>query len=170
MFSHDPPSVYATALGGFFVFVLALCLLTRVVGCAHSPRTQIWVHRHLQAEVLKRTRLTSPVSRGDLIVQALYWCGTACYNLIGVTSTDEASRRAVAAGIFNSVPLLLGDRLDFAASAFAVSRQTYRKIHNTIGLMTVVQMSVHVGLQKIQQQLDLQNLNSQLAITVSHAL
>lgn len=149
-----PTSIYTIIIGGFFILVLARRLFCILARCIESPRLHMWLYQHLESHIIRRTNLTPPVSRRDLLLQCLYWVGTGCYNFIGASTTQEVSDRAIVATAFNTMPLLLGDRLDLAAQILTFSRRTYQNIHSTVGLMTVVQMVLHIILQQMTRRLD----------------
>src|SRR4051794_37841314 len=112
MATLTPLEIYAIAFGGLFIFVPALSFLLSYI---RTPLGRQWVFRNLRAELFRRTSLTPPVTPQDILMQSLYWIGTACYNLVGTESVQDVSQRAAAATAFNIIPLLLGDRLDFVA-------------------------------------------------------
>lgn len=165
-----PQSIYAIVVGGLLVLVLARHMLPLLLQLSRSTRCRQWIFQHVQAVIIRRTHLTPPITRSDILLQLSYWIGTACYNVVGTMSVQDVSRRAAAATAFNTIPLLLGDRLDFVAKLFALSRSTYHKLHTTIGLMAAVQMALHVTLQQIGHQFDLKSVQDRYGLLVSSAV
>lgn len=167
MVALTPLVIYAIVVGGLFFLLLARRVVILLSRLLTSSNAREWIFRHLQAHILRRTRLTSPVSRLTFLLQLIYWIGIACYNLIGSRTADEVSRRAAAATAFSTVILLLGDRLDFIADMLAVSRRSYRMLHSTFGVMATAQMSLHVVLQKVERKFSLGELSDRFAFMVS---
>ncbi|KAK5319827.1 hypothetical protein LTR70_004872 [Exophiala xenobiotica] len=165
-----PQSIYAIVVGGLLVLVLARHMLPLLLQLSRSTRCRQWIFQHVQAVIIRRTHLTPPITRSDILLQLSYWIGTACYNVVGTMSVQDVSRRAAAATAFNTIPLLLGDRLDFVAKLFALSRSTYHKLHTTIGLMAAVQMALHVTLQQIGHQFDLKSVQDRYGLLATLSL
>lgn len=167
MATFTPPVIYSLVVGGLIFTLLARRAALALSRLLASSNTRQWVFRYLQAHILRRTRLTPPVSRLDLLMQLLYWGGTSCYNLVGAQTTNAVSQRAAAATAFNTIPLLLGDRLDFTADILNMSRRSYRTLHSTFGVMATAQLSLHVILQQVERKFSVRESNDRFALMVS---
>ena len=110
------------------------------------------ISEFLSAVTFRRRRLTPPVTRRALLIHAAYWAGTALCNAIGIKNLREASNRARDLMTLNTVPLILGDRLDLIADILAISQRTYKIIHESLGVMVFVQTCLHVTFKFIDQQ------------------
>lgn len=87
-----------------------------------------------------------PTTRWETILILLYWTGTAVCNVIGVKSLPEAGLRAGSISVFHLIPLLLSDRLRFAADLFGLSPQLFQKSHTSLGFMATAQGVIHVAI------------------------
>jgi len=160
----DSFTIYAIVAGASLSLFLVRSLFLTLSSWANSP---FWKTQAFGPLVLHRRYLTLPVSPLEFILQLLYFIGTALYNVIGVNSLLEASSRASDVASFNFVVLLFGDRLAFAADILDLSRQTYRRIHQTIGTMTVLQMIVKIVFEYVARGLRLQSLRNKFDLIVS---
>lgn len=94
--------------------------------------------------ILRRHRFIGPWTRWNLILQALYWgCTLGCTG-IGVRTLAQASARAGSLAVIQLVPLFFGGHLSIAADLIGMSLLTFRQIHSSMGIMTVVLSMFHV--------------------------
>lgn len=163
--------LYSITVGG----LLGLILLHRAIlftkKAVHSDTVRVaraWMSRYLEPALINRRRYFPRVSRANAALQLAYWAGTAVCNLVGVSSVPEASQRAAALTSINMMPLLLGDRLAFAADALMLPHQAYQQIHKAIGVMTMIQMAAHITLEHIARRLDVRVFRDCLALVVSY--
>ena len=165
--------VYAIVIGGILFLFLARQLLLILERCARSPSIRAWVFRHLEVAVVEPQRLAPSLrrlapalSRLDLLLQSVYWCGTATCNVLGVHSISQASRRAGTLTTINMIPLFFGDRLAFTADLLDLSRRTYRQLHRSVGIMATAQMALHMVLQAIDKKINIANLRDKFGLIV----
>ncbi|KAL3459618.1 hypothetical protein BJX64DRAFT_291124 [Aspergillus heterothallicus] len=92
-----------------------------------------------------------------LILLVLFFAGTGVCNLIHVQTLSQASQRAAEISLVLLVPLFLSGSREFPARLLGVSLETYGFIHRTIGLMSVVQATVHVVLVSRNIRFDTSN-------------
>lgn len=168
MVAFQPAIIYAIVGGSIFVILVARAIVVRSARLIRSSSVQTWLARHLQASVFQRLGWTTSLTRLDVLSQLLYWAGTAIYDLAGTSSTLDVSQRAGSATTFSLVSLMLGDRLDMIGSLLTLSRRTYRTIHATLGVTTVVQMALHVILRAISHQFGIESQNDRYALAVGH--
>uniref|UniRef100_A0A093XY46 Respiratory burst oxidase like protein D n=1 Tax=Talaromyces marneffei PM1 TaxID=1077442 RepID=A0A093XY46_TALMA len=94
--------------------------------------------------VLKRNAFIGSISRSEFIAQLIYWGGTATCNLFRVTTTSTAGTRAGELAVANLALLILGKRFELLSDLLGIQSSTYRRMHQTVGLMTFLQSLVHV--------------------------
>lgn len=141
-----PVQIYSFVLGGMLALLLFYQVSSSVLSWAQR-RTIFYVFKHLVYPLfLKRHLLLGPTTRWETMLILLYWTGTAICNVIGVKSLPEAGLRAGSISVFHLIPLLLSDRLCFAADLFGLSPQLFRKCHTSLGLMATAQAIIHVAI------------------------
>jgi hypothetical protein len=92
-----------------------------------------------------------------LTLSALFFAGTVVCNLIHVETFSQASRRAAEISLVLLVLLFLSGSREFPARLLGVSLETYGFIHRIIGLMSVIQATVHVALISRNIRFDISN-------------
>lgn len=165
MQAHILYGVILAGLLGLLLLRQAIILLFRA---ARSSRFRTIVFQHLERRLLKRRRFAPGLTRLDAALQIIYWIGNGLCNTLGVHSLDDASQRAAALAWVNILPLLCGDRLDYAADILRISRNAYRKIHEAFGAMSLVQMTLHICCRVLGEGLDLGHFANKLLLTVSY--
>lgn len=93
--------------------------------------------------MVRRSRLSSPISRWHALLLFMYWSGTAICNVVGVDTMTQASSRAGSLATLHLIPLLFTNRLSFAADLLGLSLQTYLSLYTSMGLMALVQSLIH---------------------------
>jgi predicted ferric reductase len=135
-----------------------------------SAAVKKWLFAHLYPHLVKRGSMNPPVSWANIITQFLYWAGTAVFNTVGINNLQDGSNRAMSLTAFNFIPLLLSDRLAFAADLLDLSSRTVTQIHNSVGIMTVVQVTLHFILQTLSVGLHLSQTKELYSFLVSQNL
>jgi hypothetical protein len=88
-------------------------------------------------------RIFRSITRLELIIQLIYWCGNSACNIIGVHSSKDARIRAGVLALINLLPLL-AIPLELPAQVLGLSRRCYIRIHRAIAIMTLAQSIAHI--------------------------
>ncbi|EED21204.1 hypothetical protein TSTA_084350 [Talaromyces stipitatus ATCC 10500] len=152
----DSIQIYAAAIGGILLLLLAqsmirqlgyrIMFLSRLARFfAHiTQRPWFFFLKHfVYSFILKRKTFIGPISRSEFIAQLIYWGGTATCNMFKVTTTSAAGTRAGQLAVVNLALLFFGRRFELLSDLLGIQSATYRRIHQTVGLMTCLQGSVH---------------------------
>jgi hypothetical protein len=147
--------IYAlTVLAILLLFVIRF-LYESCASWLTSADVKNWLFAHLYPQLIKRGSLNPPVSWANIITQVVYWAGTAVFNTVGVTSLEDGSNRAISLTAFNFIPLLISNRIAFAADLLDLSSRTVSQIHKSMGFMTVIQAALHLILESFNEGFDL---------------
>ena len=125
--------IYSIAAGSIFFFSLSFRLCQLVARWIRSKTIQYLLKHIMYPFLLRRTRVTSPITRSFAICTTLYWSATAAANIIGVRIVVEAGNRAAILSIINLVPLVFTSRLSLAADLLGSLIQAYRTFHASVG-------------------------------------
>jgi len=140
----DSVPIYGIAAGGVVTVCLLYCTSSYI---SHwiQDRTLFYVFKYLVYPIIiRRTRLSSPISRWHAILMTLYWLGTAVCNVARVDTVVQAGNRAGALAVLHLVPLLCTNRAAMAADLLGISLQTFMRLHTSFGLMALLQSLIHV--------------------------
>jgi hypothetical protein len=158
--------IYAIAVGSAFAALLLLHI-SNLSSFILRSRLAKQAFKHLiWPAITRRTRFTPPISRGDFLVQLLYWGGTSVLNFVQVRSLQEAASRAGSLTILSLIPLVAGSRLSFAADVTGISLRTFRYLHKTFGFMVTAQLISHIALSLGTRKLKLSEVKDRYGIIV----
>ncbi|KAA8649652.1 uncharacterized protein ATNIH1004_002323 [Aspergillus tanneri] len=73
-----------------------------------------------------------------------YLVGNGACNFIGVQSLSEAGSRAARLSLINLIPMFISGGYEFGARLLGVSLQTYGAFHRMVGLVAVIEATIHV--------------------------
>lgn len=145
----DVSLVYAVVVGGVFALFLARHAHRLILALLWSWKIPKFLYRYLYPVLTRRNRVLPPLTRINVLLQAIYWAGTGVCNTVGISGLAEGSSRAGALALVNLVALVFSDRLAFAADILSLSHRTYLQIHKAMGVMAVVQLTAHIVLETI---------------------
>ena len=140
----DPVYIYGIAAGSIIITCVLYCASSFISNWIQD-RTLFYFFKYLVYPLLvRRTRLSSPLSPWHVLLLLIYWSGTVVCNLIGVHTIVAAGNRAGALAALHLIPLLYTDRAAFVSDLIGISLQFYMKMHRSFGLMALVQSLLHV--------------------------
>ncbi|KAL3441484.1 hypothetical protein BJX65DRAFT_288446 [Aspergillus insuetus] len=87
---------------------------------------------------------TDSLSPLRIIILILFVAGTGACNFVHVDNLLQASQRAAHICLVLLIPLFLSGGREFPARLLGISLETYGFIHRMVGLMSVVQATIHV--------------------------
>lgn len=143
----QPILLYALAVACIFLFLLLHAIFESFSQWRQSPGLVTFMVKHLYRVIIRRNAITTELNRLSLLLQSIYWAGTAVYNTVGAGSLQECSARAISVATLNTIPLLLSDRLVEVAALFGVPTTCWTEVHRSVGAMTTVQTAVHFALR-----------------------
>ena len=136
----DPSYIYALAAGGTFLLIF-LKYSPYIVRLTKYK----WVLKHLSYTYLVgRHRFVGPWSRAGVLIQLFYVSINIFCLLFRASKVSDAGLRAGKLSLINMIPLLSGPHHGFMADFLGISLTTYRAIHRSGGLMTIVLASCHI--------------------------
>jgi hypothetical protein len=149
----EPSIIYAVIVSSL-LFMLGLRQFV-AIRFLHSRRLLTFVCTHLYPHLYRRRRFLQPVSRLGAILQLFYWAGTIIFNFIGVPSLAAGGSRAGSIAMFNFIPLCMADRLGFTADRLDLPLRTMMHIHQSAGVMAILQAVAHVILKYLSGEFKL---------------
>jgi hypothetical protein len=171
--------IYAAAAGGILLILFTrgmirqlrhrIMFLARLARFFANVARRPWfffLKHFVYSLVLKRNAFIGSISRSEFIAQLIYWGGTATCNLFRVTTTSTAGTRAGELAVVNLALLILGKRFELLSDLLGIQSSTYRRMHQTVGLMTFLQSLVH-ALLNIRRGLSLNNAVELYGLLVS---
>lgn len=174
--------LYAAVAGGILLLLLTRGMIRqlrhRIIFLARlarffanmSRRPWFFFLKHfVYSFVFKRNAIIGSISRSEFFTQLIYWGGTATCNLFRVTTTSTAGTRAGELAVVNFALLILGKRFELLSDLLGIQSRTYRRMHQTVGVMTFLQSSVHVFLN-IKRALFLKSSFELYGLLVSYLL
>lgn len=162
----QPVLLYAIVVGGLLGSFFAYRASLGISDIVRSRLAALILKHLIYPFVFRRQRFLPPVTRLHILTQVLYWSGTVVCNFIGISDFPEASSRAGTLAIFHFIPLMLGSRLSFAADLLGLPYRTFIHLHSSVGLMAVVQSTLHVVLAFKSQNVNLQRMNTRFGLVV----
>jgi hypothetical protein len=165
MFS-EPIHIYAVSVGGIFAFLLLVNTLPYFqasLAFAHRLILQYLVFPQL----LRRNRFVGPWSPADVLLQICYVTANAFCLGFRAESFGEAGVRAARLSLINMVPAFAGPHLSFLADVLGVSLRTFRRIHRSAGVVSVLLLALHVAtVVAAKTQFPLQDAKNMWALVV----
>ena len=134
---------YATAVGGVFSIYFVIAILPFLM--PFIEKISLLAFKYLiYPQFLRRHRLLGPWTPADILIQLVYIAiNVFCFSF-RVSSISNAGLRAGDLSLINMIPLFLGPHLSFLAGLFGVSLDTYRLVHRSAGVMSVMLLLFHV--------------------------
>lgn len=136
----DTPQAYAIAAGGAFVV-----LLSQSRQGMFRARTLLDASALCLPQLIRSRRFIGPWSRGGVFVQLILFAANAFCIGFRAISIRDAGRRAAHLSLINLIPAYSGSHLSFLADVFGVSLGTFRLIHRSTGVMSLLLLVFHVG-------------------------
>lgn len=142
--------VYAIVIASIFCVLL---LINSRRWITHIVRfLSIIISKHLiYSYALRRHRYIGPWSRASILVHLVYIAGNiACFSLeinessLQFSPLSQASLRAGTLSLVNLIPLFAGPHLSTVADLLGLTLDTFRQIHRSAGVMTVLLAILHV--------------------------
>ena len=153
----DPVIIYGIIAGAISA-ILAIYRASSHISRWLQQRTLFYVFKYLiYPTFIRRRRFLGPFTRWRILCTLVHWIATAVCNVVGVRDLPQASSRAGSLATLHLVPLLFGNRLSFTADLLGLSLQTCVVLHKSIGIMAVIQASVHTILFFMRSTLTLQS-------------
>ena len=152
-----PSTIYMIcAAGGFAILIFYQIIITLFMYFRRYVLFFIFKY-FIHSIIIPRSRFTSPMTLWFLIFTILYWSGTAACNIIGVTTLLQASNRAGLLSVIKLAPLITFNRLGLGANILGLSLRTFQLIHSSVGIMAIIQASIHILL--ILKQITFNSIN-----------
>jgi len=139
----DVTHFYAIVAGG----IIGLVLIVRFAVCVMQffrPWSTLLLRYAVYPFVLNRHRFLGPWTRAKVSLQLLYVTVNVFCNSFGVSTVKEAGVRAGTLSLINLIPVYFGFHLSFLSDLFGMSLPSYRFVHGSTGVMSVMLGLVHV--------------------------
>jgi hypothetical protein len=139
----NPPAWYSIVCAGLVVFIIS-CFITRLAFQWLASRITDAILKYLVYSTVSLFRTPKwRFSVKDLLFPVLYLSANGVCMGWDVKAAEELSKRCASMLATNLVLLLPGASI--AADILHVSLRTYHGMHSIIGLVAVIQGSVHAG-------------------------
>lgn len=134
---------YAIAVGGVFSIYFVIAILPYLK--PFIAKISLFAFKHLiYPQFLRRHQLLGPWTLAGTFIQLTYIAiNVFCFSF-RVSSISNAGLRAGNLSLINIMPLFLGPHLSFLAGLFGVSLDTYRLVHRSAGIISVMLLLFHV--------------------------
>ena len=143
----DPPKIYAIAVG--ITFLVTFGTYSRVI-VRLAKYGWIWALKYLIfANLLDRHRFLGPWTRAGVLVHVLYITVNLFCLVFRVSEVSQAGLRAGSLSLINMIPLFAGPHLSFLADLLGISITTYRNIHRSGGIASIVLGLCHIVLSAV---------------------
>lgn len=108
-------------------------------------RHLVWRH------VFKSDHSLNP-TRAELLLLVVHWTLAAVYNTVKVRTLSHASTKAARLSLLHAIPLLFPNQITFASYILDIPLRHARYLHNTLGIMAVIQGGIHCVLEGLQRR------------------
>lgn len=130
-------------MGGVFGIYFLIAILPYLM--PFMEKISLLAFKHLiYRHFLRRHRFLGPWTPADILIQLVYIAINSYCLGFWESPISRAGLRAGNLSLINMMPLFLGPHLSFPASLFGVSLDTYRLVHRSAGLMSVILLLFHV--------------------------
>ena len=138
------PSAWYSIIGAALVVFLVLCFITRLAFQWLASRTTDAILKYLVYSTMSLFRLPKwRFSVKDVLFPVLYLIANGVCMGWGIKAAEELSSRCASLLATNLVLLLPGASI--AADILHVSLRTYHRMHSVIGLVALIEGSIHAG-------------------------
>lgn len=137
----ETTEAYATAVGGVLIILIFMNFRLYIVrGWRCIARVS---YNLTYPQLLRRHRFAGPWSRAGIILHVFYCVVNAVCVGFRSPPISSAGLRAANLSLINLIPLLASPHLSFPADLLGVPLRTYRQLHRSAGLMSLVLLSFH---------------------------
>ncbi|KAF4462510.1 FAD-binding domain-containing [Fusarium albosuccineum] len=151
----DSTDLYGVCTGGI-IALLILFSLCRSLILPASKLIRRFFLRQIYFSLLPRWLGGSfRLSRYSGLLIGLFINANICLLAIGVSEKSDFVRRLGRAALINLIPLCAGGRFNAVANILSVRPDSYLLIHKCIGIVFIVEVSLHVILSWTQNEINL---------------
>jgi hypothetical protein len=160
----DLSQIYSFGLGGVALFLLIYRLCHAIITCI-LPAAEHLAKIMTLPRPRSRAAWIAPMSWYRFGLFTIYLGSTLACNSIQVSTVTEASSRAARICLAHLILLLVCGQ-EVGAYLFGVSLDLFRSTHRTLGIMVVLQATVHGFLEIGSTSLDLHDTSTTYGVAV----
>lgn len=155
-------------MGSIIILLMLLSFLHSLFATVFRRSRRFFLRQVYHAQLPRWLGGCFQLSRYNGLLIVVYFIGNICLLTVKVEDSSDFTRRLGRAALANLVPLCAGGRFNPVSHLLAIRCNNYLLIHHCVGIVFVIEASLHSILSWSHDKIDFGRWNDKAGLIVSY--